>query len=68
MAIRYEIPLKWIEYDPIAIVNELVDAKSAVLSLTTAPYQRDWIEKLQQIQLKMEIAGTSRIEGADFLV
>ena len=67
MAIRYEIPLKWIEYDPIAIVNELVDAKSAVLSLTTAPYQRDWVEKLQQIQLKMEIAGTSRIEGADFL-
>ena len=67
MAIRYDIPLRWIEYDPIAIVNELVDAKSAVLSLTTAPYQRDWVEKLQQIQLKMEIAGTSRIEGADFL-
>ena len=67
MAIRYEMPLQWIEYDPRAIVNELVDAKSAVLSLTTAPYQRDWVEKLQQIQLKMEIAGTSRIEGADFL-
>ncbi len=66
MAIRYEIPLRWIEYDLRAIVSELVDAKSAVLSLTTAPYQRDWVEKLQQIQLKMEIAGTSRIEGADF--
>lgn len=44
----------------------LVEAKSALISLTTTPYQRDWVEELQQIQLKMEVAGTSRIEGADF--
>jgi hypothetical protein len=29
------------------------------------PYQRNWIEILQEIQLKREIAGTSRIGGAD---
>jgi Fic family protein len=30
------------------------------------PYQRRWVEALQPIQLKREVAGTSRIEGADF--
>lgn len=30
------------------------------------PYQRDWVENLQKIELKMEVAGTSKIEGADF--
>lgn len=47
-------------------MNHLVDAKAAVLSLKAIPHQRDWVEKLQEIQLKMEVAGTSRIEGADF--
>ncbi len=32
------------------------------------PYQRSWVEGLQQIELKREIAGTSRIEGADFTI
>jgi Fic family protein len=44
----------------------LVDAKSALNSLTTTPYQREWVQELQKIQLKMEVAGTSRIEGAEF--
>jgi Fic family protein len=66
VVIKYELPTDWIRYDPLAIVEELVEAKAAVHSLTTTPYQRDWVEKLQQIQLKMEVAGTSRIEGADF--
>jgi len=30
------------------------------------PFQRSWVEDLQRIQLKMEVAGTSRIEGAEF--
>jgi Fic family protein len=47
-------------------VQELVDAKAAVLALTALPYQKSWVEALQQLQLKREIAGTSRIEGADF--
>ncbi len=64
--ILYEIPKNWIAYDRAAIVGELAAAKAAVLSLTTIPYQRSWTEQLQVIQLKREVAGTSRIEGAEF--
>src|SRR3990167_8460261 len=64
--IQYEIPQHWMAYGGPAIANALVEAKSAVLSLKTVPYQRRWVEGLQQIQLKREVAGTSRIEGAEF--
>ncbi len=65
-AIRYVLPEGWIVYDRMAIFDALVEAKSSVAALKITPYQRDWVEKLQAIQLKMEVAGTSRIEGADF--
>jgi Fic family protein len=48
------------------ISTALTEAKAAVLSLKTIPYQRRWVETLQQMELKREVAGTSRIEGADF--
>lgn len=64
--ILYEIPKFWIGYDASAITNALAEAKASVLSLKTVPYQRRWVEALQRIELKREIAGTSRIEGAEF--
>jgi len=64
--IRYEHPDSWTKYDAIAIVGPLTAAKAAVLSLQSIPYQRSWAEKLQEVQLKREVAGTSRIEGAEF--
>ena len=64
--IKYEIPKNWIKYDFTDILNELVEAKSAINALKAIPYQRSWVENLQQIQLKREVAGTSQIEGADF--
>jgi len=64
--IRYELPNHWIKYDILAIAEQLINAKASVLSLTAVPYQRSWAEALQSIQLKREVAGTSRIEGADF--
>jgi cell filamentation protein, protein adenylyltransferase len=64
--IRYERPTNWIAYDAAAISGSLADAKATVLSLQTIPYQRSWVDALQRLQLKMEIAGTSRIEGAEF--
>lgn len=64
--IKYTIPRAWIHYDGIAITGVLSEAKAAVLSLKTIPYQRRWVEALQQIELKREVAGTSRIEGAEF--
>ena len=66
MAILYTLPNHWLRYDIRALVDVLTDAKAGVLSLTTMPTQRGWVEDLQAIQLKREVAGTSRIEGADF--
>jgi len=63
---RYEIPRNWIAYDRLAIMDELIGAKSAMMALTGIPYQRSWADELQKIQLKREVAGTSRIEGAEF--
>lgn len=64
--IKYIIPHNWIKYDPNKIIENLTKAKAAILSLTNIPYQRSWVDKLQIVQLKREIAGTSKIEGADF--
>jgi Fic family protein len=64
--IRYEPPKQWLVYDLQAILKPLIEAKAAVLALTEIPSQRSWSEQLQMVQLKREVAGTSRIEGADF--
>ncbi len=64
--IHYQLPTSWIKYDKVGIVGALTEAKAAVLSLQTVPYQRRWVEALQRIELKREVAGTSRIEGAEF--
>lgn len=66
MAIRYELPQNWIRYDFASVANGLLEAKATLLALTSIPYQRSWADELQRIQLKREIAGTSRIEGAEF--
>lgn len=66
MAMQYMKPDHWLMYENTALVDELTDAKAAVLSLTMMPYQRSWAEALQAIELKREVAGTSKIEGADF--
>lgn len=41
-------------------------AKAGILALTQIPCQRSWADELQKVQLKREVAGTSRIEGAEF--
>ncbi|HKF46607.1 MAG TPA: Fic family protein [Terracidiphilus sp.] len=64
--IKYKMPEKWIHYDRAAILGELAEAKGAILALKTIPFQRRWVEALQAMQLKLEVAGTSKIEGADF--
>jgi Fic family protein len=66
VVIVYEKPRNWIQYDFSKIGNLLTNAKAAVLSLTAIPYQKNWADELQVVQLKREVAGTSRIEGADF--
>jgi Fic family protein len=53
-------------YDPLPLLDNLTNAKAAVMALKAMPFQRTWAEALQQVQLKFEVAGTSRIEGAEF--
>lgn len=64
--IQYKLPDDWIRYNRVAVAPSLTAAKATVLSLASMPYQKSWAEKLQGIQLKREVAGTTRIEGADF--
>jgi len=64
--IKYQIPEHWIKYDPLEIFDELINASVEINSLQSIPYQKDWVESLQKMELKREVAGTSRIEGADF--
>jgi Fic family protein len=66
VVVHFEMPRDWIAYDRQAILAELTGAKATLLALTQIPYQRSWAEDLQRIQLKREVAGTSRIEGAEF--
>ena len=65
-AVIYEVPDHWIKYDKESVFEELSNAKAAVLTLKAIPFQKRWVEALQKMQLKMEVAGTSQIEGADF--
>lgn len=66
MIVRYELPRDWIGYDRTLVFDELMAAKAAMIALTQMPYQRSWADELQKVQLKREVAGTSRIEGAEF--
>lgn len=64
--IKYILPTNWISYNLHDCLNELVEAKAVITSLKALPYQKSWADELQKIQLKREVAGTSKIEGADF--
>ena len=64
--IEYELPKSWIIYNLDGAYQEMIEAKSAILSLQAIPYKREWVEGMQYMELKREVAGTSRIEGADF--
>jgi Fic family protein len=64
--IQYAFPDNWIKYDFSEILTELTDAKASILAIQAIPFQKRWVEELQKVQLKMEIAGTTKIEGADF--
>ncbi len=63
---RYAPPRRWIHYDKTAILEQLVEAKTASGVLRQLPYLSQWIETVHQEQLRLEAAGTSRIEGAEF--
>ena len=63
---RYAPPGRWIHYDITAILEQLIEAKTAAGVLRQLPYLPQWIETVHQEQLRIEAAGTSRIEGAEF--
>ncbi len=63
---RYTVPQRWIRYDPTGVFDLLVQAKAAAGVLNRMPYLPRWIEQVHEEQLRLEAAGTSRIEGAEF--
>ena len=63
---RYAPPQHWILYDKVAILEQLVEAKTAAGVLGRLPHLPQWVEAVYQEQLRLEAAGTSRIEGAEF--
>ncbi len=66
MTVPYSVPTSFIDYKLQSITKSLIDAKAAIAALTNIPFQRSWADALQDIELKREVAGTSKIEGADF--
>ena len=63
---RYTLPSQLIHYDKAAVMEELIEARTAAGVLRQLPYLPQWIETAHQEQLRLEAAGTSRIEGAEF--
>ena len=63
---RYAVPRQWIRYDATALLDLLIQAKTAAGVLNRMPYLPQWIEQVREEQLSLEAAGTSRIEGAQF--
>lgn len=63
---RYIVPKHWIRYDKAAILDLLIAAKTEAGILRQMPYLPQWIEEVHEEQLRLEAAGTSRIEGAEF--
>ena len=65
-AIQYVLPPSWIAYDRAQIHDDLLSAKALILALKAIPFQRRWVKSIQDVQLKLEVGGSSKIEGADF--
>ena len=63
---RYVVTQQWIGYDAAALLDLLIQAKTAAGILNRMPYLPQWIEQVHEEQLRLEAAGTSRIEGAEF--
>ena len=62
----YTLPQRWVYYETAAILDQLVEARSAAGVLNRLPHLQQWIEQVHEEQLRLEAAGTSRIEGAEF--
>ncbi len=63
--IEYDVPRRWMRYEKQALTGELVEAKAAISALRVAPYQREWVDRLQTAELKREISGTLRAGGVE---
>lgn len=62
----YALPERWVSYDAAAVLDQLVEARSAAGILNRLPYLQQWVNQVHEEQLRLEAAGTSRIEGAEF--
>ena len=63
---RYLPPQDWINYRVLEVAKPLVQARTASGILNQLPYLPSWFEQVLEEQLRLEAAGTTRIEGAVF--
>lgn len=63
---HYALPEQWAKYDLAAVSGPLIEAKTAAGVLNRMPRLPQWIEQAHEEQLRLEVVGTSRIEGAEF--
>ena len=55
----YTLPQQWVFYDTAAILDQLVEARSAAGILNRLPYLQQWIEQVHEEQLRLEAAGNT---------
>ena len=63
---QYHAPQQWVRYDIAAVVDSLIEAKTAAQVLSRLPYLPQWIAEAHKEQMRLEAVGTTRIEGAQF--
>lgn len=61
---HYSIPASWAQYPFVAIVPEMIEARSAVMALEHIPCQRMWIENRLPSLLSGEIDATIELDGS----
>ena len=57
----YSLPERRVSYDATAVLDHLVEARSAAGILNRLPYLQQWISQVHEEQLRLEAAGTSSI-------
>lgn len=59
---KYRPPGDWLSYDASALIGVLAEAEAAVFALNEAPWRRDWLERIQEVQPEAEITGSGGAE------
>ena len=57
---RYAVPKRWVSYDTAAILENLVEARSAAGVLNRLPYLQQWIDQVREQRLRLTGSGAKQ--------